>query len=94
MTRVGCAPSRTASVVRTLVDDCEDTGTSTIRVLALAERHPTLAEVTREGRRYHRAWVAEVLAPRLAAGSAADRDRTVSLLTMALDVRTWYQLRQ
>jgi hypothetical protein len=29
----------------------------------------------------------------LAARAAADRDRTVSLLTTALDVRTWYQLR-
>ncbi len=91
--RSGVVVGDTASVVQTLVDDYEVTGTSTIRVLALAERHPTLAEVTRNGRQYHRAWVAEVLAPRLAAGAAADRDRTVSLLTTALDVRTWYQLR-
>jgi AcrR family transcriptional regulator len=91
--RSGVVVGDIGSVVQTLVDDYEVTGTSTIRVLALAERHPALAEVTRNGRRYHRGWVAEVLAPRLAAGSTADRDRTVSLLTTALDVRTWYQLR-
>ena len=81
----------TASVVQTLVDDYEVTGTSTIRVLALVERDPTLPRYATDARTTE--VVAEVLAPRLAAGSAADRDRTVSLLTTALDVRTWDQLR-
>ena len=83
----------TASVVQTLVDDYEQTGIGAIRVLALAERHPTLAEVTKNGRTFHRGWVADALAPRLVERPEADRDRTVSLLTTVLDVRTWYQLR-
>ncbi len=92
--RSGVVVGDTASVVQTLVDDYEVTGTGTIRVLALAERHPTLAEVTRQRTRSTTGGGSlRALAPRLAAGSAADRDRTVSLLTTALDVRTWYQLR-
>ena len=45
--RSGVVIGDIASVVQTLVDDYEVTGTSTICVLALAERHPPLAEVTR-----------------------------------------------
>jgi AcrR family transcriptional regulator len=81
------------SVVRAVVEDYEQTGMGTMRVLALAERQPTLAEATRNGRTYHRDWVADSLAPRLAGRSEADRERTVSLVTTVLDVRTWYQLR-
>jgi AcrR family transcriptional regulator len=91
--RSGVVVGDTMSVVQTVVDDYEETGLGTIRVLALAERHPTLAEVTRNGRRYHRGWVADALEPRLAGRTKSDRDRVVRLLTTALDVRTWYQLR-
>ena len=91
--RSGVVVGDTGSVVQAVVDDYEQTGMGTIRVLALAERHPTLAEVTKGGRTYHRGWVAEALAPRLAGRSKGDRERIVGLLATVLDVRTWYQLR-
>jgi AcrR family transcriptional regulator len=80
------------SIVATICADYEHTGVSTIRGLALAERFDELAQVMRGGREYHRKWVAKVFDP-LLPPSGKERERLVTLLGIALDVRTWAQLR-
>ena len=81
------------SIVSTAVDEYERTGTSTWRMLALADRYETLAEAARYGREAHRTWVGRVFAPQLEHVGATHQDRLVRLLATVLDVLTWYQLR-
>jgi AcrR family transcriptional regulator len=80
------------SIVATICADYEETGLSTLRGQALAERFPELAQVMRAGQDFHRGWVAEVFDPLLPPGGR-ERERLVTLLSIALEVRTWAQLR-
>lgn len=52
------------------MSDYERTGDGTVRLLALAERTPELAQVAEGGRVSHRAWVESVFAPQLGAVAA------------------------
>ena len=81
-----------ASIVATACADYERTGVSTMRGLALADRFEELAEVMRGGREYHRRWVAQCFEP-LLPPAGREREKLVTLLGIALDVRTWAQLR-
>jgi AcrR family transcriptional regulator len=80
------------SIVRAICDDYEVTGLATMRGQALAYRFDELAQVMRGGRNSHRSWVEASFGDLLPARGAA-RDRMVTLLATALDVRTWTQLR-
>lgn len=81
------------SVVEAVVADYEHSGRGTVRAIALADREPDLAEMLDAGARFHRAWVAEKLAPRLTGLSARERERRERLLAVVLEARTWHQLR-
>lgn len=81
------------SVAEIVVTDYEVTGTGTLRLLAAADRFPAMAESVAYGRAFHHGWVRQVLAPQLERVPAEQLDDTARLLAVALDVRTWAQLR-
>ncbi|MBO9520519.1 MAG: helix-turn-helix transcriptional regulator [Nocardioidaceae bacterium] len=82
------------SVVGCVVDDYELSGAGTVRALALADREPDLREMLAAGAAYHRDWVERALAPQLAKRRGRPRERLATLLVVALEVRTWEQLRR
>ena len=92
--RSRAVPGDLGSIVETAVSDYERTGDGTVRLLALAERTPELAEVAEGGRASHRAWVEQVFAPQLARRRGVRRERTVVLLATVLDVGVWKSLRR
>lgn len=81
------------SVVAAVVDEYETYGAGTLRVLALADRYPTLGQVAAGGREFHRRWVDEMLKPGLDRVDVDSRSSIVDLASVWLDVRTWYQVR-
>lgn len=91
--RARVRPGDLDSVVEIVVEDYEVTGRSTLRLLAAAERFPTMAEIARFGRDFHHGWVRHALGPQLERMAEPLRDETARLLAVALDVRTWSQLR-
>jgi AcrR family transcriptional regulator len=91
--RAAVRPGDLDSVVAITVDDYEVTGRNTLRLLAAAERFETMAEIARAGRDFHHGWVRHALGPQLERLDEAAREETARLLAVALDVRTWAQLR-
>jgi AcrR family transcriptional regulator len=92
--RAGATPGDPDAIVEAVVSDYEVTGDRTWRLLALAARVEEVQPVVTGGRRSHREFVEQVFAPLLPTRSSASRDRTVTLLAVALDVMTWRQLRR
>jgi hypothetical protein len=80
-------------VVRVLYENYDDQGEVGLRVIAQEDRIPAIRAYTDLGRRWQRAWVAEVLGPFLAAAPAESRDDLHDALIVALDILTWRLLR-
>jgi AcrR family transcriptional regulator len=83
-----------ASVVDAVLREYEEFGDSTVRNLVLAERIPELELAIAAGRDFHAEFVRRVLGPRLQHLPVAERERSLRLLAVALDVRAWHQLRR
>jgi AcrR family transcriptional regulator len=83
-----------ADPVEGVVADYEPGGDATIRLLALEERVPALAEVLARGRAGHRAWVEEAFADHLPPEGDAAREQSVNLHVVATDIYTWKLLRR
>lgn len=81
------------SVVETVCADYEVRGAETMRALALADRSEMLASVVGGGANAHLSFVERALAPQFVAIGEPMRDRAIRLAAIALDVRTWSQLR-
>ena len=92
--RDAAVPGDVPSVVEVVMADYERTGDGTIRTLALAGRMPELAEVVEGGRRAHAGFVEATLGPLVPERRGPGRARRLRLLGIALDVRTWHQLRR
>jgi AcrR family transcriptional regulator len=87
-------PGDVEAAARVLVQRYEDTGQAVLRLLALEERFPVVAEAMEEGRRRHRGWVERTFTDVIAARPAGPvRQRLVSGLVAAYDVYTWRVLR-
>ena len=78
----------------TLVDDYEETGDFTLRLLAIEERVPVVRPGIARGRRGHEEWVEYVFAAALTGLRGAARKRRVAQLVVATDVFTWKLLRR
>ena len=87
-------PGDVAQAVRVLVDHYELRGDATVLMLAQETTDATVASIVGKGRDYHRAWVAEVFSPLVAALSDDAREATLDLLVVATDVYTWKLLRR
>ena len=81
-----------AAAVRTIVDHYERRGDAALVMLAQERHQELMRQVTEDGRRLHRAWVAEVFAPHLA--RSADPEGLTDLLVVATAVYTWKLLRR
>lgn len=77
---------------RMLVARYEQLGPATLRALAVEDRVPALAELTRDGRATHRRWIEETFGKQLGTGAA--RARRIMALVAAYDVYTWHVLRR
>jgi AcrR family transcriptional regulator len=80
-------------VVRLLYDNYDDQGEIGLRMIAQEDRIEAIRTDTDRGRRWQRRWVAEVLAPQLAAAPPAARADLHESLIVALDIYTWRLLR-
>ena len=80
-------------VVAYLDEHYEHTGPGHLRLLALEESSPAVADVLAEGRTLHREWVGRVLAPLLDGVPDTERSRRMALLVVATDLLTWRVLR-
>ena len=88
------APGDIAGLVKNLLADYEQTGDAVIRLLALEDRHEALKQPLDLGRRWHRTWLADILASELKPLSATHRKRALDALVIATDVYTWKLLRR
>jgi AcrR family transcriptional regulator len=80
--------------VTNLCADYEVTGDMLVRLLAQEERFGALKGFLDFGRERHRAWVAQVAAPWLAALRPAEREATLDTLVAAFDVYVWKLVRR
>ncbi|MDF1606319.1 TetR/AcrR family transcriptional regulator [Nocardioides sp. YIM 152315] len=87
-------PGDVDSIVATVLEDYEQSGDGTYRILVLAERVAELRQLVEGGGRAHRAWVEHVFAPQLEGLRGRRRERTVVLLAATLDVSMWKRLRR
>jgi AcrR family transcriptional regulator len=87
-------PGDVATAVRKLVDHYEQMGDATLRLLAEAERHPVVKQVTDAGTALHVQWVEEVFAPFLDGLAPAARHARVALLATVTDLQAWALLRR
>jgi AcrR family transcriptional regulator len=82
------------SLVKNLFADYERTGDAILRFLALEPRYPALKQFADIGRRSHRQWLTDVLAPHLADLDAGARQRAIDSFVIVTDVYTWKLLRR
>jgi AcrR family transcriptional regulator len=91
--RSGVAVGDVASIVAAVVTGYEETGESTVKMLAQSDQFEALAEVARRGRKAHEDWVSQMFSPELEAVADPVRSRLHRMLCVLLDVYTWHQLR-
>lgn len=91
--RAGARVGDPRSCVEYLIADYEIAGDANVRVAALQDRFPELAEMMEFARRQHREWLEERFAPWLDL-PAAERRRRLALLEVATNVQTWKHLRR
>jgi len=82
------------SALEALATHYETVGDMVVRFLAQEERHAALRPLLEQGRREHRAWVAETFDPAPAGLGEIERERRVTRLVVATDIYTWKLLRR
>ena len=87
-------PRSPAEAVSQLFDDYEQIGDRVIRMLAEEHQVAGFADVARQGRERHRAWVEAAFAPELAGRTTRERRHTLVALAAATDVYIWKLLRR
>ena len=93
-TRGGVLPDDIAAAAAALVADYEQTGDTNMRMLALEERVPAVAEGLTTGRQSHREWVERIFPTALSNLRGAQRQRVLAELLSITDVLTWKLLRR
>jgi AcrR family transcriptional regulator len=93
-TRGGVLPDDISGAAAALVADYEQTGDTNLRMLALEERVPAVAEGLASGRRIHREWVERIFPTALSNLRGARRRRCLAELLTITDVLTWKMLRR
>jgi AcrR family transcriptional regulator len=80
--------------IEVLFDRYEAHGTAVLRMLSQEDRIPTIAQMTKAGRAYHREWAAKTFAPLLHGLRGAPRKRRLAAIIVATDLLVWKLLRQ
>jgi AcrR family transcriptional regulator len=78
-----------AAAVRVVIEHYERRGDTALLMLSQEDSDPLARRRTDQGKRVHRAWVAEVFGPLV-----ADDEVLLDLLVVATDVYTWKLLRR
>lgn len=76
-------------IVENLLDHYEAHGDLALRLLAEEQASPTIGELTRTAREFHRDWCAKVFEPYLSGLEGVDRDRRLAQFAAVCDVYTW-----
>jgi AcrR family transcriptional regulator len=82
------------AALEVLIAHYEAVGDMVVRFLAQEERHSALRPLLAQGRREHRAWVAERFGSMQGGLSEVERERQVTRLIVATDIYTWKLLRR
>ena len=82
------------AAVGALIAHYEAVGDMVVRFLAQEERHSALRPLLAQGRREHRAWVAEKFASTQRDLSELEGERQITRLIVATDIYTWKLLRR
>jgi AcrR family transcriptional regulator len=82
------------AALKALIAHYEAAGDMVVRFLAQEERHAALRPLLAQGRREHRAWVAERFGSMQSGMSDLERERQVTRLVIATDIYTWKLLRR
>jgi len=80
--------------VANLFDHYEEWGAVALRLLEQEERFEEIAEITRDGRAFHAAWVERVFEPQLTRLRGRSRDTLRAQLVVICDVYVWKLLRR
>lgn len=75
--------------VANLIDHYDEWGDTVVRLLAMEEVQPAAADVTAEGRAFHRAWVERVFAPQLDRLPPPERRCRSAAVVAVTDVYVW-----
>jgi AcrR family transcriptional regulator len=91
----GPAPSGDArAAIGDLVDHYDQFGERILRLLAGADRHPTLQAMADFGRIFHREWCEALFAADLKRLRGAKRDRRIAQFVAVTDIYVWQVLRR
>jgi AcrR family transcriptional regulator len=82
------------AALEALIAHYESVGDMVVRFLAQEERHPALQPLLAQGRREHRAWVAERFGSIQSGLNELERERQITRLVVATDIYTWKLLRR
>jgi AcrR family transcriptional regulator len=82
------------AALESLIAHYEAVGNMVVRFLAQEERHSALRPLLAQGRREHRAWVAERFRSTQSGLSELERERQITRLIVATDIYTWKLLRR
>src|SRR6202046_5569377 len=82
------------AALEALIGHYEVVGDMVVRFLAQEERHSALRPLLAQGRREHRAWVAERFASTRSSLNKLERERQITRLVVATDIYTWKLLRR
>ncbi len=82
------------AALEALIAHYESVGDMVVRFLAQEERHSALRPLLAQGRREHRAWVAERFGSIQSGLNELERERQITRLIVATDIYTWKLLRR
>src|ERR1700729_3036216 len=82
------------AAIEALIAHYETVGDMVVRFLAQEERHSALRPLLAQGRREHRAWVAERFGSMQSGLNELERERQIPRLIIATDIYTWKLLRR
>jgi len=82
------------AALKALLSHYEAAGDMVVRLLAQEERHAALRPLLAQGRREHRAWVAQRFGSAQGDLSDLERERQITRLVAATDIYTWKLLRR
>jgi AcrR family transcriptional regulator len=82
------------AALEALIAHYETVGDMVVRFLAQEERHSALRPLLAQGRREHRAWVAERFNSMQSGLSELEQERQITRLIVATDIYTWKLLRR
>jgi len=88
-------PNDVGEAARVIAARYEATGRAVLRMLAIEDRFPVLAQALAEGRRRHRGWTERTFPAAIAARPAGPvRQRFIASLVAVFDIYTWHVLCQ